>query len=381
MLELADAGERQIPRERDFGGAPRPTLANWLTAPTNRWAFRHVRELILTERVSAGPGGPLPVVEDSDLLTEEVVRFLEESYTDAFVVLRDGQLAAEWYAPGVAVDDRHIMFSVSKSVVGIVASVLIADGLLEDSALVTKYVPEAAFGGYATATVRDLLNMTASIDFNEDYEGVDARRYREAIGMLPGAGEGEGIHKFIVSLPQSGPHGKALNYISPTAELASWVCERATGASLAQLISRYVWQPIGAEHCADLLIDRYGASRGSGGFCATARDMARLGQLLIDPPAGSLGLAIADLKKSAERDQWTAGNLNEFLPNGLYRSFWYQLDDAPGVYIAMGIHGQRVYVDSKCRTVIVQQSSLPESFDEPTWRQMIPRFQGIIAAN
>jgi CubicO group peptidase (beta-lactamase class C family) len=383
-IDRARKGAALIPSEplttvhRTFDNAPRATLADWLTPPMNRWAFRHVRELMWTERVSAAPRGPLPKAESSSLISDEVLSYFEQSYTDAFVVLHEGQLVDEWYAPGVAIDDRHIVFSVTKSIVGIVASVLIAAGVLDDSAPVTAYIPEVAAGGYAAATVRDVLDMTADIRFTEDYDGEDMRLYREANGTAPAKDGGAGLHAFLVNLPQSGPHGRAFHYASPTAELAAWVCERASGLSLAELISQYIWQPIGAEHDADLLIDRYGASRGSGGFAATARDLARMGQLLIDAPSGPIRHGIADLKRPGDRDHWEAGTLRGFIPNGSYRDFWYQSADAPGIYLAAGIYGQRVYVDVIHHTVIVQQSSLPTSFDETTWQQTLPLFRGIV---
>jgi CubicO group peptidase (beta-lactamase class C family) len=355
----------------------RPTRADWLSAPMNRWSFRNVRSLFPTDRVSAARRGPLPQDIDSAIIDDTVAEYLERSFTDAFVVLHDGVLKAEYYAPGVKVDERHIMFSVTKSVVGVVAGFLIEEGLLDENAPVSTYVPEARAGGYSSATIRQLLDMTADIDFTEDYDGPDMRRYRAAIGMGVEA-DGEGIHRFVTGLPGAGCHGKAFKYVSPTTELTGWACERATGMSFAELISRHVWIPIGAEHDADLMLDRLGGSRVSGGFCATARDMARFGHLLIEPGEGPRARAIGSLMERGDPETWLAGNLTDFLPNGLYRSFWYQLADQPDVYLGAGIYGQRLYVDVRHRVVIVQQSSLPDVLDEAAWRDSFAVFRDVV---
>src|SRR5438105_3102165 len=92
----------------------RPTLATWLEPPGNRWAFRHMRELIPTARVAARNGRPLDEAPVDGLMTEALGDYLMRSFTDALVVLHDGRIALEWYAPGVTAEDRHILFSVTK---------------------------------------------------------------------------------------------------------------------------------------------------------------------------------------------------------------------------------------------------------------------------
>jgi CubicO group peptidase (beta-lactamase class C family) len=305
-------------------------------------------------------------------VTERLIDYLDRSRTDAFVVLHEGRPAVEWYAPGVAPDDRHILFSVTKSVVGIVAGALVESGRLDPEALVSSYVPETLGGGYGTATVRELLDMTANIGFVEDYDGPDVRRYRVAVGQLPGSSS-EGIHAFVSGLPPTGKHGQAMNYVSPTADVAGWVCERAGGLSLAELVSAYVWGPMGAQYDGDMLLDRHGAARASGGLCATARDMARIGQLLIDGAGGG----VADVRSPGDRGAWTAGSLRDFLPHAAYRNFWYQPAGTPDILLAAGIHGQRIYADIPRRVVVAQQASLPTAYDHQTWVETLPVFENI----
>jgi CubicO group peptidase (beta-lactamase class C family) len=147
---------------------------------------------------------------------------------------------------------------------------------------------------------------------------------------------------------------------------------------MAELITAYVWRPMGAQHEADLLLDPYGASRASGGLCGTARDMARVGQLLVDGGSGGpASRAVAEMKKAGNPAAWQAGSMPDFLPGAAYRSFWYQPGGDPGLYLAAGIYGQRIYVDVPRRVVIAQQASLPSSFDPDTWAETIPAFARI----
>jgi CubicO group peptidase (beta-lactamase class C family) len=354
----------------------RPTLENWLEPPGNRWAFRHVRELVPTARIAGQPASGADVTGADALVTPAVSDYLDRSFADALVVLHRGRTALEWYSPSIRPDDRHLLFSVTKSVTALVALALIAEGELDPHALVKVYVRESAASGFGNARVRDLLDMTANIAFKEDYSGADVRRYREAAGLLP-AGEGSGLHAFLLELQAAGPHGVSFNYISPSVDMLGWVCERVGRATLAELISEYVWSRIGAEFEADLTLDRYGAARAAGGLCATARDMAQIGQHVLD--GGTLAAPdpwVADLLQPGDTTRWAAGDSAQYLPGGAYRACWYQSAE-DGVLLAGGIHGQTIYVDLPRRIVIAQQSSMPEANDEAIWHEMIEVFRDL----
>ena len=147
------------------------TARNWQDPPANRWAFWHVGEILPTYRVSRGDG-PVralppasPAVDDRlGLLAVTVARadgspgtvgdVLTDTFTDAYLVLQDGELVTERYGPLGAADRPHALMSVSKSVVGCVAAVLIDRGQLDPDREITGYVPELAASGYAGALVR-----------------------------------------------------------------------------------------------------------------------------------------------------------------------------------------------------------------------------------
>jgi CubicO group peptidase (beta-lactamase class C family) len=291
--------------------------------------------------------------------------------------LSDGRLALEWYAPGVRVGDRHILFSVTKSVTALVVGALAGQGKLAIDELVSTYVPESQHGGFGTATLRHLLDMTASVRFVEDYDGPDMRRYREAAGLLPTAGE-KGMHAYISRLPADGPHGEQFRYISPSTDMLGWACERVSGAPFSELVAQHVWIPMGAEADADLLVDAFGAPRAGGGLCATARDMARIGQFVIDRTAPvAPDWFISDLMSEGDHALWAAGEIAHLLPAGAYRSCWYQPREDPGVVMALGLYGQWIYVDVPRRIVVAKQSSGLKSTDPPVDRAIVELLRDI----
>jgi CubicO group peptidase (beta-lactamase class C family) len=86
----------------------------------------------------------------------------------------------------------------------------------------------------------------------------------------------------LALIEKDGPRQGRFHYVSPNTDLLGWIMERATGQRYADLVSDLLWKPMGAGRSAYITVDRFGAPRCAGGFCATARDLARLGLLIAD---------------------------------------------------------------------------------------------------
>jgi len=167
-----------------------------------------------------------------------------------------------------------------------------------------------------------------------------------------------------------GPHGGRFCYVSPNTDLLGWVLERSSGKRYADLVSEHLWQPMGAAASAYITVDRLGAPRAAGGMCATTRDLARVGQMLIE--GGShrgrqvVPTAWIDMiSDDGAPEAWTAGNLACYFPDVPihYRAKWYVERDVPRVLFCLGIHGQNLFVDRKNEIVIAKFSSQPEPLD------------------
>ena len=158
------------------------TLANWRTPPFNRWAFNHVSELVPSAFVRSSSGAtPL----DADRRGMAGFRlshagrslafddWLAATFNDSIVVLKDGKVVHETYADGQGPAIAHIWMSVSKSVLGLVAGIIVGRGQLDVEAPLTALIPELAGSAFAGATVRDALDMRVGIRFDEDYHAKD----------------------------------------------------------------------------------------------------------------------------------------------------------------------------------------------------------------
>ncbi len=359
------------------------TLANWQDPPFNRWAFRHMRELIPSQVIPAGPRGPgaLPVspalvgnppVTRLDGSTVTVEDVLAGTFTDAWVVLQDGGLVAERYFAGMTAGTRHLLMSVSKSIVGCVAGTLAGRGLLDTGAPVTAYVPEAASSGYAGASIRNLLDMRTGVAFRETYTALDAevRVMERSMGWRPALpGDPEGAYPYLATLGSAGPHGGEFSYRSADSDMLGWACERASGIRMADLISALVWQPIGAECDAEITCDPLGSAIHDGGISATARDLARFGQMLVDDGT-ALGRTVVPeawledtrAPEPGVREAFARTDNEYVLPGGWYRNqFWVLPGPGGPVLVCLGIHGQLIYADRAARTVVVKLSSWPHA--------------------
>ncbi len=381
-IELGIMQGRPVPQEH------RVSLANWMDPPFNRWSLQHVPQILPTATVYRGDG---PVAELSsnilDLASLEVTsasgetlsiaQWLSASYTDGFIVVRNGEIVYEAYLNGMHPETRHLSYSISKSVIGILAGILIDSGELDPDLKVEDYVPELQRSGFAGSSVRDVLDMRVGIDWSEAYADSNSpwRRWKDAIGWTPWRGEVSdvapeidvGNYGFLPTLRGDSQWPGGFKYVSPTAEVAGWVLERASGMPLAEILSKRLWAPLGAEQDAYMTTDRSFAPAAAGGFGATLRDLARFGQMVLNEGAfnGRQIVSkewIADLRFAGSNSAWRNGQYRGYWnPDGAYRSFWYVAGDTGGSFEALGIYGQRLYVNPAQNLVVVRLSSGPEA--------------------
>lgn len=374
------------------------TLATWRQRPWNRWAFRHVSELVPSAVIAADDPRPLPDAPPADARmaqaafsgTEETLEtFLERSETDSLLVMRNGKPVLEWHAPHVSRKDPHLIFSITKSLTALVIARLEDDGLLDLARPVAHYLPESSNGAYADATLRDLLDMRVSLDFEESYlSDGDYAAYRRAMLWNPPdpAQEDRGLHALLCAL-RKGPHahGGVHTYQSPNTDMLGAVIERVTGERFASLLSRMIWSPLGASADALITVDRFGAPRTAGGMSCRPHDLARIGQMLLDGGmANGRRLVskawISDMQTNGDPDIWAAGSQADFLVTGRYRSQWYQFGGASKVFLAAGIHGQFLWCDPESRTVIVKFASQDQPQDDALDQENLKLFKALSQA-
>jgi CubicO group peptidase (beta-lactamase class C family) len=354
------------------------TLSNWRNRPYSSWSLQNVQELVPSaiiegNGISEGPIVPLSTLGDIKVPNAagelvSLVAFLQECQTDSFIVMRKGDIVAEWYGPTCDRHKPHLTYSISKSITGILAGILVDRGILSVDDPVARHVPEAAHSAYADATLRDLLDMEVALDFNEDYLDKTGAfdRYRRSTGWNPPSlnETSPDLASFLCSLKKStGEHGQVHLYRSPNADMAGIVLERATATRIPTLISELLWKPMGAFSHGFITVDSIGTSRTAGGISVTPRDLTRFGDMVRQAGKNIVPESwIKDLWTGGNRSAWRAGDQADDFPGGSYRSCWYET--GLGELAAIGIHGQWIWIDPAAETVIVKQSCQELPTDE-----------------
>jgi CubicO group peptidase (beta-lactamase class C family) len=354
---------------------------SFLRFPMWRWSFCHWRELVPTVNVARGPAAvcPLPRAERGDL---DAIRFtplggtrestwaesLDANYTDGIVVLHRGRVVYERYFGALTPERPHIAFSVTKSLFGIIAATLIADGALDPGAPVSRYLPELATSGFGGATVAQVLDMTTALRHTEVYGDPtsDFIDYARATGLVPRRRDYAGAlstYAYLATVARAGEHGPAFAYRSINTDVVGWLIARVAGAPPHDVLQARIWSALGAEDDAHLQVDSVGTPLVAVALNARLRDLARFGEMLrldgwfngrqIVPAA-----VVAGLRRGGSREAFARAGYPT-LPGWSYHNQWWVSHNEHGAFTARGIHGQAIYVDPTAAMVITRFASHP----------------------
>jgi hypothetical protein len=160
--------------------------------------------------------------------------------------------------------------------------------------------------------------------------------------------------------------------VSPNTDLLGWALERASGTRYADLASQLLWAPMGAQRDAYITVDRFGAPRCAGGVCATARDLARLGQLIAQGGAREGRQIIPeawieDITRNGDAGAWDRGDFAHLFPGAAmhYRDKWYVTREEKPMLFGLGVNGQNLFIDRARQVVIAKFSSQASALDVP----------------
>ena len=375
--------------------------SNYFSFPKLRWTVCHIRELLPTRQVSRGIGAPVPFEYDLDEDIDTVAftplgshesltwrQSLLANYTDGILVLHEGRVVYERYFGCLDHFGQHAAMSMTKSLTGLLAEILVAEGKLKDGARVSSIIPELDESAFGNATVRQVMDMTTALEFSEDYSNPKAEiwLYSAAANPLPKPADYQGpigYYQYLETVRQKGQHGDAFGYKTVNSDVLGWIISRVSGRSVADLLSDRIWRRMGADQDAYFTVDAVGTPFAGGGLSAGLRDMARIGQLMLDEGV------IDDIRlfpARVVRDIRAGGNRQAFakagyktLPGGSYRSMWWVLHNDHGAFAARGVHGQSVYIDPTAKMVIARFASHPSAKNATIDPTSLPAFQALAA--
>ena len=333
-----------------------------------RWSLQNMSQINFVDPVSRGsePVLPLPY-GDGHLLDEHFSKsggqsaplreLLSEMKVDGFIVLQDGVILTEAYYNGLTPDTRHIVFSVTKSMVGTLMGTLIDDSLVDRARIAADYLPELKGTAIGSATIQQILDMTASVEWNHDRSDPSSEVNVNSVAgdFLPRPPDFAFANtlEFVQSLKPNIDHGVNYVYSPANTETLGWIISRVMQQNWQEVFAERIWSKLGAEHDAFVTVDPQGHGFATAGMNATLRDLARFGLMLergghfngrqivsrafIDDIRYGDEAARAAFERSPERAM--LGN------QSFYRNQFRVLNSEEGEFIALGAWGQMVYVN------------------------------------
>ncbi len=286
--------------------------------------------------------------------------FLSETKTNAFLVIRNGVLTYEWYKDGFAADTRFPSYSVAKTMTSIMIGQLIAAGKIKESDYFVDYFPEYRNGtDFDKVTVKSLLDMQGGVGVSDNYP-TGPQGWGVAIAQMYATTDLNwflGNNRKMAFAP-----GTSAEYRSVDTQMLGMIIKKVTGMRITDYFSENVWQKVGAEFPATWNVDRAGGTEKT--FCcfnASARDYARVGLAILNGGySGSNQIITRDWLNRMKTPVVTLDH-----GWGYAAQVWHPF---PNISMALGLHGQFIFVDPESRTVIVKLSDNPTGSDneEPT---------------
>ncbi|MFF7058301.1 serine hydrolase domain-containing protein [Achromobacter spanius] len=351
-----------LPRSEDFLLWP-PCLQSY--------GYRIVDQLFATRSVARGPvtrelerGPEVQVQYESQGVQRGLPEFMDRNNVAGLLAIRHGRVVLERYGLGLRPSDRWSTMSTIKSVTALLVGAAVQDGAIHSiDDPVTRYLPAMQGCAYEQVTVRHLMTMCSGMEWTEDYtdKQSDVNRYSKSLAdKTPG-----GVLALLRACRRLHAPGEVWHYNTGDTYLLGALISAATGSTLADYLSRKIWQPYGMEFDAFYTLESENGQEIGGSRAGMAlRDLGRVGQFVLDDgviggrrvlpegwidQAGTVAHAVPEAFHAASRQALGL--------TGYGYSWWLRED---GAMMAMGHSGQRIYIDRRRALVVVQLAAYPE---------------------
>ena len=285
-------------------------------------------------------------------------KFLEDSWTTGFLVIQNDSIVFEDYYLGNTESTQNISWSMAKSFISALMGIAVEEGdikSIED--LVEVYVPELKGSAYEGIRIKDVLQMSTGVKFNEDYGDFfsDINRWGRGFAM------GNSQDKFAASLERELEPGTVCHYVSINTHVLGMILKSATGKTITEYMQEKLYDPLGMEYDGYWLLDGTNMEMVLGGLNLTLRDYAKAGTLFLNE-------GFMNGKQIIPKD-WVQASI---IPDGPHvqpdESFgygyqWWIPKSDVGEFMAIGIYNQNIYVNPSTNTVIVKLSANPNYND------------------
>lgn len=285
----------------------------------------------------------------------------QDPYLDGVVVVHSGTIVFEAY-PRMQAWQRHYAWSVTKVLTSAIVATLVADGLVDMSAPIERYVPAFNNTAWAGTSVRDISNMASGIDCRDSdgYQdtGTCVYRMEESLNITAPTGEPVEFIKHVQAMPRLRPAGTLSEYVSANTNVLMLLIESVTGSSFADAARARIWSRMGAESEALISVSAEGFAFASGGLSARLRDVARFGMVFSDkrrfPDVAETMIAELRAGGGIVQPPHNQESLRDKYGNDRPSRAGWQWDEVwdDGALYKSGYLGQGLYVDPDRQLVI-----------------------------
>lgn len=324
----------------------------------------------------SGPVTPLPLGFEMTM-PANYAEWVKTRAVTSMLVLKHGHIIHQSYCHDTGPDDRRISWSVAKSYLSALFGILVDEGAiasLDDP--VTKYVPRLTGGAYDGASVRDVLQMSSGITFDEDYLSYDSD-INQMGRVLALGGKMDDFAAGLTAV--FAPAGQQWQYTSIDTHVIGMIVRGATGRDITDLMSEKIIRKLGQEHAPYYVTDGDGVAFVLGGLNITTRDYARFGQMILqDGQWNGQQVVPADwiAQSTCASAKTAAGEI------GYGYQWWVPVGAAKGEeFMARGIYGQYIYIDKPAGVVIVSTGADRLFREDGVIEQNIEMFRQIATAS
>ena len=379
---------------------PRPeglTKTNWLRPPFKHWAIKNVDKLFPVGTIAKGATttklekGSFNLtdlkIEQFDGKTYGFEEHLDSNRTDGFLVINKGKIIYEKYFGNMTETSPHNWFSVSKSLTGLTAAILAAEGKIDLQKPVTHYLPALKGSAWEDVIIQKVMNMEVNLQYDEAYNNPKSDAYKFAkvshFVEVPGPpSEFKNMLEYFKSVKKGENHEELFHYVSLNTELLGMIISKVTGKKPSEAMSEKVWAKMGAEQDGFVVQNPDGFELVSAAINSTVRDAGRLGLLMLNDgkvngqqviPAS----VVQTIKKGGSIEKFAQSKRGKAFKKFHYTNQWWHTDKA--AFFAKGLFGQWIYVDPTTETVIVKftTADIPTS-TEYDWMNNMNLMEAIV---
>ena len=284
--------------------------------------------------------------------------YLDYFWSDGMIVLHKNEMVYENYWLGNNENKRHISWSVAKSFISALVGIAYEEGLIDSlDDPVTKYLEDFKETGYDGVTIKDILQMSSGVLFNEDYADYDSdiNRFGRAVAT------GTSMRDFSKTLTREREPGTYMHYVSINTQVLGFLLQEVTNKSISQYLYNKIWNPLGMEDSAYFILDDVKDEFALGGLNATLRDYAKFGLLYLQNGRWNDNQIIS--KQWIEDSHSTDGihlvpGERETSSNPWGYGYQWWVPGFPDTdYTASGVYNQYIYIDPLSEIVIAKTSS------------------------